>query len=156
MVQNLKAKYQKIYAFFDILLLWFRNLFYFWISDLKERSSKLKVGASNLADGTKTLADGIAEFNETGIQKLVAIFDSDIELLIDRLSAMTPSDNCVSPSFRESVPSERVFKPAFKEVIPSNTVFVPAEREVIPSFNPFPPSVILAAICFWPVIVTSK
>ncbi len=58
-------------------------------SDLKEGSSKLKVGASNLADGTKTLADGIAEFNETGIQKLVAIFDSDIELLIDRLSAMT-------------------------------------------------------------------
>lgn len=56
---------------------------------LKDGSSKLKDGASDLTDGAKTLADGIAEFNETGIQKLVSVFDSDIELLIDRLSAIT-------------------------------------------------------------------
>lgn len=59
------------------------------VSKLSDGSSALASGVSELVHGAKELSEGTAEFNKTGIQKLVSIFDEDIDLLLERVSAMT-------------------------------------------------------------------
>lgn len=56
---------------------------------LKTGTDTLKDGASTLADGNQELADGMKEFKETGIDKIVEIFNGDINTVKERINTMT-------------------------------------------------------------------
>ena len=49
----------------------------------------MKDGASTLADGNQELADGMKEFKENGIDKIVEIFNGDINTVKERINTMT-------------------------------------------------------------------
>ncbi len=56
--------------------------------ELKDGSQELKDGVEELRDGSKELKDGTIEFNEEGIQKLLDMFNGDLQELSDRLDAV--------------------------------------------------------------------
>lgn len=58
------------------------------ITALQSGSDTLINGTKELLSGSKKLNDGMTEFNQTGIQKLTDVFQGDMELLSERLSAM--------------------------------------------------------------------
>ena len=56
--------------------------------ELKDGSRELTDGVSKLRDGSGELKDGTIEFNEDGIQKLLNMFNGDLQELSDRLDAV--------------------------------------------------------------------
>ncbi len=56
------------------------------LNALKSGSSSLIDGVTQLKEGSMQLSDGMKEFNDTGIQKLVDVFDGDIKCLVNRLN----------------------------------------------------------------------
>lgn len=56
--------------------------------DLKDGGQELKDGVEELRDGSKELKDGTVEFNDEGIQKLVNLFEDDVQGLSDRMDAV--------------------------------------------------------------------
>lgn len=54
---------------------------------LKDKSPALKDGISQLKDGAMQLSDGMKEFNDTGIQKLIGMYDGNVKGFITRLKA---------------------------------------------------------------------
>lgn len=61
------------------------------IGTLQTGSGALIDGVKQLDDGAAQLNDGMIQFNEDGIQKLVSIFDGDIEGLLDKVNDMLDS-----------------------------------------------------------------
>ena len=58
------------------------------VAALQSGSSALLDGVSALNDGAMQLNDGMKEFKEEGIDKLIEVFDGELEDLIDRFRAM--------------------------------------------------------------------
>lgn len=58
------------------------------IQDFQAGSAALVDGVKKLDDGAATLNDGMIQFNEKGIQKLVSVFNGDIDSLLDKLNTM--------------------------------------------------------------------
>lgn len=56
---------------------------------LKSGSGQLLGGVDQLEGGALTLKEGMAQFDEAGIQKLVEVFDGDVQGLIDRFTALS-------------------------------------------------------------------
>ena len=56
---------------------------------LADGSAKLSDGIAQLSDGTVKLNDGMIKFNEEGIEKLTKIFDTDLEGMKERISAIS-------------------------------------------------------------------
>ena len=46
---------------------------------------------TQLDNGAKTLNDGMIEFDETGIDKLVSVFDGDFDGVLDKVNTMLDS-----------------------------------------------------------------
>lgn len=55
---------------------------------LAEGSVTLKNGASDLYQGTITLNDGMVKFNDEGITKLTELFDTDLDVMNQRIKAI--------------------------------------------------------------------
>lgn len=55
---------------------------------MKNSSGALIDGVTKLKDGSMQLSDGIKEFNESGIKKLLDIFDGNVKGLINRMQAV--------------------------------------------------------------------
>jgi putative membrane protein len=72
------------------------------VKELSANSAALVSGAGQLADGSDDLADGVKQlkegaeelrdgmktFNEDGIQKIVELFDENLDTMIDRFRAV--------------------------------------------------------------------
>lgn len=58
------------------------------ISDLAGGIPNLTDGVYKLANGSSSLADGLAQFNEQGVQKLVALYNGNIKALIERIQTI--------------------------------------------------------------------
>lgn len=58
------------------------------IGTLQSGSGALLDGVQQLADGAGKLNEGMIQFNEEGIEKLVGIFDGDINGLLEKLNTM--------------------------------------------------------------------
>ena len=48
----------------------------------------MKEGIRQLRDGAQALSDGIGEFDREAVQEIVALFDGNVETLIDRVKAI--------------------------------------------------------------------
>ena len=57
-------------------------------SKLRDGIPALKEGIRQLRDGAQALSDGIGEFDREAVQKIVALFDGNVETLIDRVKAI--------------------------------------------------------------------
>ena len=55
---------------------------------LRDGIPALKEGIRQLRDGAQALSDGIGEFDREAVQKIVALFDGNVETLIDRVKAI--------------------------------------------------------------------
>lgn len=58
------------------------------IGTLQTGSAALIDGVKQLDDGAVQLNEGMIQFNEEGIEKLVSVFDGDIEGLLDKVNSM--------------------------------------------------------------------
>lgn len=56
--------------------------------ELKDGGQDLRNGVEELRDGSGELRDGTVEFNDEGIQKLVDLFEGDVQELSDRMDAV--------------------------------------------------------------------
>lgn len=56
---------------------------------LKEGCLPLSQGVDQLNNGAKELSDGLQEFKKNGIQKIIDLFDGDVESLIERINALS-------------------------------------------------------------------
>ena len=59
------------------------------IKTLRDGIPSLTDGIRQLRDGAKALSDGIEEFDQKAVQKIVTLFDGNIEVLADKVKAMT-------------------------------------------------------------------
>lgn len=61
--------------------------------ELKDGGQELKDGVIELRDGSEKLKDGTIEFNDEGIQKLLDMFNGDLQELSDRMNAVKSAAN---------------------------------------------------------------
>lgn len=61
--------------------------------ELKDGGQELKDGVIELRDGSEELRDGTIEFNDEGIQKLLDMFNGDLQELSDRMDAVKSAAN---------------------------------------------------------------
>lgn len=61
--------------------------------ELRDGGQELKDGVVELKDGSLELKDGTVEFNDEGIQKLLDMFNGDLQELSDRMNAVKSAAN---------------------------------------------------------------
>ncbi|MBQ9017228.1 hypothetical protein IJ103_03245 [Candidatus Saccharibacteria bacterium] len=58
------------------------------ISNLSSNVPALTEGVAKLADGSNALSSGLSQFNEQGVQKLIALYNGDVKALVSRVKNM--------------------------------------------------------------------